>query len=75
MQNYPQGLPIEQVMRLAGTPEGQALLSQLQNRHPQELESAIAQAQAGNYDQVKKTLSEFLSSPAGKELMKQLKGR
>lgn len=78
MQNqsgYPQGLPIEQIMRLADTPQGKALLSQLQQQHPQELENAIAQAQAGNYEQVKRTISDYLSSPEGKELMKKLRGR
>lgn len=77
MQNnpsYPPGLPIEQMLKLASTPQGQAVLSQLQNNHPAELETAIAQAQAGNYQQVQKTLAEFLNSPAGKELMKQLRG-
>lgn len=70
----PQGLPIEQVMKLAGTPKGQALLTQLQNQHPNQLDQAIKQAQAGDFQQVQKTLSEFLNSPAGKELMKQLRG-
>jgi len=70
----PQGLPIEQMMKIAGTPQGQAALAQLQNSHPKELESAIAQAQAGDFQQVQKTLTAFLNSPAGQELMKQLQG-
>lgn len=69
----PQGLPMEQIMKLAATPQGQAVLSQLQNDHPKELEAAIAQAQAGNFQQVQRTLSDFLNSPAGQELMKQLR--
>lgn len=70
----PQGLPMEQIMKLAATPQGQAVLSQLQSNHPKELETAIAQAQAGDFQQVQKTLADFLSSPAGRELMKQLRG-
>ena len=70
----PQGLPIEQMMKLAETPQGQAVLSQLQSQHPQELEDAIRQAQAGDLRQVQKTLTNFLNTPAGKELMKQLRG-
>ena len=70
----PQGLPMDQIMSLASTPQGQAILSQLQNSHPKELENAIRQAQAGDFQQVQKTLTEFLSSPAGQQLMKQLRG-
>lgn len=72
--DYPQGLPMEEVMKLAGTPQGQALLAQLQQNHGKAMEAAIAQAQAGNFEQVRKTMSEFLASPAGQELMKQLRG-
>lgn len=70
----PQGLPLEQVIQLAGTPQGQALLNQLQSSHPQQLEDAIRQAQAGDFKQVQKTLEAFLASPAGAQLMKQLRG-
>ena len=72
--NIPQGLPLEQVMKLAATAQGQAVLSQLQSAHSKELETAISQAQAGDFQQVQKTLAEFLNSPAGKMLMKQLRG-
>ena len=71
---YPQGLPMEQMLKVAQSKQGQAILSQLQNSNSQELEKAIAQAQAGNYQQVQQTLAEFLNTPAGKELMKQLRG-
>jgi hypothetical protein len=77
MQNYPnipKGLPLEEMMKLASSAEGQALLSQLQQQHGKTMENAIAQAQAGDFTQVKQTMSEFLSSPAGQELMKQMRG-
>ena len=70
----PKELPIEQVMKLASTAKGQAILTQLQNSHPQELEEAIADAKAGDFRQVQEKLTEFLHSPAGRELMKQLRG-
>ena len=70
----PQGLSMEQMMTLASTPQGQAALAKLQNDHPAELERAVQQAQAGDFQQVQKTLSAFLESPAGKELLKQLRG-
>lgn len=74
LPNLPQGLPMEELMKLANSPKGQALLSQLQSQHPKELETAISQAQAGDFEQVKRTVTDFLNSPAGKELMKQLRG-
>ncbi len=72
--NLPQGLPLEEMLKLAGTPKGQALLSMLQAQHGKTMETAIAQAQAGDFTQVKQTMSEFLASPAGQELMKQMRG-
>lgn len=72
--NIPQGLPLDKIVKLAATEEGQALLAQLQQHHGQTMESAIAQAQAGDFTQVKQTMSDFLASPAGQELMKQMRG-
>ena len=72
--NSPQGLPLEEIMKLAATAEGQALLAHLKQQHGVTMETAIAQAQAGDFTQVKQTMSEFLSSPAGQQLMKQMRG-
>lgn len=72
--NLPQGLPLEEMLKLAGTPQGQAILSMLQQQHGKTMESAIAQAQAGDFTQVKQTMTEFLASPAGQALMKQMRG-
>lgn len=72
--HLPQGLPLEEMLKLAGTPQGQAILSMLQSQHGKAMEAAIAQAQAGDYTKVQITMSEFLSSPAGQELMKQMRG-
>ena len=65
---------MEEAMKLAASPQGQALLAMLQQQHGAALESAMAQAQAGNYEQVKQSLSNFLETPAGKALLKQLRG-
>ena len=72
--DIPQGLPLDKMMQFAATPQGQALLAQLQQQHSKEMDSAIAQAQAGDYTAVKQTMSAFLSSPAGQELMKKIRG-
>lgn len=68
------GFSMEEAMKLAASPQGQALLAMLQQQHGTALESAMAQAQAGNYEQIKQTLSGFLDTPAGKALLKQLRG-
>lgn len=73
-QNLPQGLPLDKIIQLAASPQGQALLAQLQQTHPEALESAMQNAQAGNYEQIKKSMSEFLSSSAGQALMQQMRG-
>lgn len=77
MQNFQdltRGLPMDKIMQLANSPQGQAIFAQLQQSDPQALQSAMQDAQAGNYEQVKKTMTEFLSSPAGQALMQQMRG-
>ena len=73
-QNFTQGLPMDKIMQLANSPQGQALFAQLQQSDPNALQSAMQNAQAGNYEQVKKTMSEFLATPAGQALMQQMRG-
>ena len=77
MQNFQdltQGLPMDKIMQLANSPQGQALFAQLQQSDPGALQSAMQNAQAGNYAEVRKTMSEFLSTPAGQALMQQMRG-
>lgn len=69
-----QNIPIEEAMKLAATPQGQLFLQQLQEQHGTLMQSAIAQAQSGDYDAVKKLLSGLLNTPQGKALLDQLKG-
>ncbi len=73
-QNFTQGLPMEKIMQLANSPQGQAIISQLQQSDPNTLQSAMQDAQTGNYEQVKKTLTDFLATPAGQALMQQMRG-
>ena len=72
MQNRPedlQGLSMAEAMKLAQSDAGKNMLEQLQKTHGSTLQTAMAQAQAGNMEQVKETLSALLSSPEGKALM------
>lgn len=76
MQNnsgHNQGLPLADAMKLAATPKGQQLLKQLQEQHGTLLQSAIQQAQSGDYEQMKIMLSGLLQSPEGKALLDQLR--
>lgn len=61
-------------MQFVNTDQGQALINQLQQQHGKALESAITQAQRGDYKQVQKTLQEYLKTAEGKALQQQLKG-
>lgn len=71
----PKKLDLEQATRLAQSETGQALLATLQAQNNQALQSAVAQAQAGDFDQVKKTLEGFLSSPEGRTFLERLRGQ
>ena len=73
-QKFTQGLPMDKIMQLANSPQGQAMLAQLQQNDPDMIKSAMQDAQAGNYAQLQKTMSEFLKTPAGQTLMKQMRG-
>ncbi len=75
MQNQsglPQGDSMQQAMRLASSPAGRQLLALLQQQGGENFQKAMAAAAAGNYDQVKSTLSSLLSSPEAQELLRKL---
>ncbi len=69
MQNVPD---MSELMRLAQSPAGQQLLAMLQNSGGEALNTAIAQASAGNFHEAKHVLSSLLSTPRAQELLKQL---
>lgn len=60
------------LMKLARSPAGQQLLAMLQRNGGSDLQSAVSQASAGNYDQAKQTLSSLLSTPEAQDLLKKL---
>ena len=76
MQNRsdnPQGLSMAEAMKLAQSDAGKKMFAQLQKTHGATLQTAMQQAQAGDIDQVKETLSALLSSPEGKALMETIR--
>ncbi len=60
------------LLRLAGSSQGQKLISYLQSAGGSELQQAMAQAAAGNYTQAKSTLSSLLEDPQAQALLKAL---
>lgn len=63
---------IQQAMKLANSDAGQQLFSLLKNTQGQQLQSAMDQAAAGDYDQMKKTMQALLSSQQAQELLKKM---
>ena len=74
MPNFPEGFSMEKLKELSNSAQGQALLSQLQNQQSQDLRNAVMQAQAGDLEQAKQSVTNFLCTPAGQELMQKLRG-
>lgn len=65
---------VAEAMRLANTDAGKQLLALLKSQQPGALETAMNQAQTGNYDAIKQTMSAALSSPEVQRLLKQMRG-
>lgn len=63
---------IQKAMRLANSEAGQQLLSILKSSDPKMMQKAADEAASGNYEQLKKTMSAFLSSPEARSLLEQL---
>ena len=66
---------MEDARRIAESDVGQQLMSALRRNNGEQLKAAMAQASAGDYEQVQKTLSSALASPEIRELLKQLGGQ
>lgn len=74
MQKNSEDFSIQEAMRLAKSPAGQQLLAMLQHADTGELQKAMSEASAGNYEQAKQTMSHLMSSPEIQELLKKMGG-
>lgn len=63
----------EQAMALAQSDAGKKLLALLQETNGNQLQKAMEQAAAGNYEQVKQTMSSLISSPEAKALLEKMR--
>ena len=72
MKKNSENFSMQDAMRLAKSDAGQQLLALLQRSNSTQLQQAADQAAAGNYDQVKETLSSFLESEEVRQLLRQM---
>ena len=75
MQKNSDNLSMEEALRLAKSEAGQQLFDALRQRNGNAMGRAMAQAAAGDYSQIKDTLSSLLASPEIKAMLEQLGGQ
>ena len=65
---------LEQAKKIASSDIGKQLFDLLNRSDPDAVQQAMQQAAAGDFYQVKQTLSQFMSSPEAKALMEKMGG-
>lgn len=68
------GLDYSQLLKIANSPAGQELIALVQKNADEQFQAAMQQAQAGDYSQAQSIISQILSTPEAKELMKKIRG-
>ena len=61
-------------MKIANSPAGQELISLVQKNRDEHFDRAMQQAQDGDYSQAQAMLSQILSTPEARDLIKKLRG-
>ena len=74
MDNHSSKFSIQDAMRMANTDAGKQLLNLLQQSNSEALNKAMAQANAGDYNNLSQTLAPLLASPEVQKLLKQMGG-
>lgn len=72
MQKNSDNLSIQEALRLAKSDVGQQLFAALRKQNGTAIDAAMEQAAAGDYTQVKDTLSSLLASPEVKAMLEQM---
>ena len=72
MRKNSQDFSIQEAKRLAKTPEGQKLMTMLQQNDNEKLQKAMAEASAGNYKEAGSILQSLLSSPEAQQLIQKM---
>ena len=74
MEKNSDNFSVQDAMRLANSSAGQQLFALLQQKDPDALSKATAQAASGDYGQIAQTLAPLLASEDIKKLIQQLGG-
>lgn len=72
MAKNSQDFSIQEAKRLAQTPEGQKLMSMLQQADNAKLQVALEEASKGNYHEAGSILKTLLSSPEAQQLIQKM---
>ena len=72
MEKKSQDFSMKEAMRLANSPAGQQLRQLLQQADQETLNSALAKAQQGNYEDAANQIRALMSSPQAQVLLKEL---
>ena len=72
MEKKSQEFSMKEALRLAQSPAGQQLARLLQQADQETLNSAVAQAKQGNYEDAARQLRALMSSPQAQALLKEL---
>ena len=72
MEKNFQNFSVQDAMKLAKTDAGKQLIALLQQQNPQEMQNAMAKANAGDYTQAKQALRSILENPQAIALLQQL---
>lgn len=74
MQKNSDNFSTQDALRLAQSDAGQRLFALLKAQNGAQLNQAMEQAAAGNYEQAKQTMSALLASPQVRAILEQLRG-
>ncbi len=74
MQKNSQNFSMQEALRLANSDAGQRLLAILKQSDSHQLQQAMDQVNAGNFESAQKALSSLMASQEVKDLLKELGG-
>ena len=74
MQKNSQNFSMQEALRLANSDAGQRLLAILKQSDSNQLQQAMEQANAGNFENAQKMLTSLMASQEVKDLLKELGG-
>lgn len=64
-----------ELLKIANSPDGQKLLSMIQERGGDQYAQAMQQAERGDYSGAKEMISKIMSSPEAMQLIEKIRGK